>query len=543
MDRHDFAFKSTYAEMAPCGAGSGLAWAIDNVLEAWDDIAKLPRAPGAGPAAITLGSAASLPFIPDGSVTAVVVDPPYADNVQYSELADFFYVWLKRTQGDHHPDWFSGYLSDHDEEAVVNLNRHRAAAAGGARGSAKDARADAHRFYQAIMAASFREARRVLRDDGALTVMFTHKQQSAWESLFASLIEAGFTITATWPIKTESEHSLHQARKNAAQSTVILVARKRTAGAGVGFFDAEMRRAIARRARETAERLRREGLNPVDQLVGAFGPAIEVFSQYDSVRSPTGEVVGVGQAIEEASDEVSRWRIEQVAAQGLAGVEPEGQFALLCWDVLAAAEFRFNEASLLGRAVGMDVNQLIAAGLVTKTGENIKMLSAKERRRDRPLAAGEAVETLFGPVPVRTRVSAANALKVHPSDPSFRTALDGCHALALRYLEATTPSAGIGSASALARQQSWLYDSPAARLMEALVRVAPPAVRFEKGATSAAARFPEFRAWHALLEPLFRIKPPEWIETVPLQANLPTMGDSDVVEDEDDASGDDSDES
>ena len=59
------------------------------------------------------------------SLAAVVVDPPYDDNVQYSELADFFYVWLKRTQGYRHPDWFATYLCDHDEEAVVNLSRFR----------------------------------------------------------------------------------------------------------------------------------------------------------------------------------------------------------------------------------------------------------------------------------------------------------------------------------------------------------------------------------------------------------------------------------
>ena len=72
--------------------------------------------------------------------------------------------------------------------------------------------------------------------------------------------------------------------------------------------------------------------------------------------------MGVDKAIEEASDSVSTWRIEQLAERGLEGVEPEGRFALLCWDVLGAAEFRFNEAKLLGHAVGMDVDQLIVAG-------------------------------------------------------------------------------------------------------------------------------------------------------------------------------------
>ena len=103
------------------------------------------------------------------------------------------------------------------------------------------------------MTDTFAECRRILRDDGVLTVMFTHKKQEAWESLFNSLIEAGFTITATWPVKTESEHSLHQAKKNAAQSTVILVARKRLPCAGVGYFDARMQEEIRQAARKSAD--------------------------------------------------------------------------------------------------------------------------------------------------------------------------------------------------------------------------------------------------------------------------------------------------
>ena len=91
------------------------------------------------------------------------------------------------------------------------------------------------------MAEAFTECHRIFRDDGVLTVMFTHKKQEAWVSLFNSLIRSGFSITATWPVKTESENSLHQAKKNAAQSTVILVARKRGIKAGTGYFGPQMR--------------------------------------------------------------------------------------------------------------------------------------------------------------------------------------------------------------------------------------------------------------------------------------------------------------
>jgi len=513
FDRHDFAFKTTFSEMAPCGSGEGLAWAIDNVLDAYEGICKLPGSPKATPATVYFGSATSMPQIEDGSITAVVVDPPYADNVQYSELADFFYVWLKRTQGHRRPEWFSTYLCDHTEEAVVNLARHR----DGGEKSAAEARAEANAFYQRLMGQLFRECRRILRDDGVLTVMFTHKKQEAWEALFTSLIQAGFTITATWPVKTESQHSLHQARKNAAQSTVLLVARKRRPDAGVNYFDA-IREEIRERARAKANQLKKEGLNAVDQLVGSFGPAMEVYSRYAEVRTDTGDPVGVAAAIDEASDAVSEWRIEQLSMRGLEGVEPEGRFALLCWDVLGAAEFRFNEAKLLGHAVGMSVDSLVAAGLVTKSGESIRMVPARERRRDQALKPEEYQETLFGPVSRgRKNVSKRDALKVHPNDPGFGTAMDGCHALALAYLEAGGGAGGIGAARAVANRQRWSRESPVARLMEALVLAAPEAVRYDRGKPSVASMFPEFRVWHSLLKPLFGIEPPDWSEKSPPQ--------------------------
>lgn len=508
FDRHDYAFKATFAEMAPINAGAGLEWAIDNVLEAYEELAKLPRHPDAKPVEISLGSATSMPQIEDGSITAVVVDPPYADNVQYSELADFFYVWLKRTQGHRRPEWFSTYLTEHDQEAVVNVARHRE---GGAK-KAGEARVDANQFYEKLMAETFAECRRILRDDGVLTVMFTHKKQEAWEALFQALITAGFSISATWPVKTESEHSLHQARKNAAQSTVLLVCRKRPDGAGTGYFDRQMEREIRDAARNAADRLKGEGLNAVDQLVGAFGPAVAVYSRYDTVRTDTGMPVPVGKALDEAADAVADWRIQQLAQHGLEGVEPEGRFALLCWAVLQAAEFRFNEAKLLGHAAGMDIDQLVTAGLVTKTGDKITMVSARDRRRAKALEPIEATALLDGIAPVK-RGRKKVVLQIHPNDPSFRTAIDACHAIALAYLEAGGGNAGIGAARGLIARQRWNADSPVARLMAALVEATPEALRVDPataGKTSPVTRYPEFYTWHQLLKPLFEIEPPDW---------------------------------
>lgn len=192
FDRHDFSFKFTYSEMAPVSSSGGLAWAIDSTISAYDELARLPVANARQPITLTQGSATSLISLADNSLEAIVVDPPYSDNVQYSELADFFYVWLKRNQVHRRPEWFSNLLCDNEQEAVKNDARFR-----GAKRSAKEAASEAQAHYQKLMTDIFGEARRVLNPSGVLTVMFTHKKQEAWEALFSSLVAAGFTITAT----------------------------------------------------------------------------------------------------------------------------------------------------------------------------------------------------------------------------------------------------------------------------------------------------------------------------------------------------------
>ena len=300
---------------------------------------------------------------------------------------------------------------------------------------------------------------------------------------------------------------------------MLLVARKRDEGAGRHYFDDAMKAEIRSVAQKTAARLRGEGLNPVDQLVGAFGPAMEVFSRYDEVKTDTGDKVNVTDAIQIAADAVADWRVEQLAKRGLSGVDAESRFMLLCWDVLGAAEFRFNEAMLLGRSVGMDVGRLKETGLVLSTGDKVKLLPAKERRREKPVRTQEdQLELLALPKKGRAKISR----KVHPNDEFFVSAIDMCHALALRYAENGGGQAGIGACKGMALQQGWNAESPCANLMEALVKAAPQGVRFAgKGKKKTMAdEFPEFRAWHAMLKPIFGITPPEWKELLAPQTEL-----------------------
>ena len=242
FNRHDFAFCWSHAEMAPLIAGLGYDWAIGQTAKCIDELVALVRSEAKGntgglfeeanaaeyippPVTITCKPGDSLDHIEDGSIDLVVMDPPYYDNVMYAELSDFFYVWLKRTAGHVFPELFRRHLTDKDNEAVANPAKFR---------DQKGAGALARRDYQERMASIFAECRRTLKPDGVMTLMFTHKATGAWDALTKGLMEAGFAITASWPINTEAEGSLHIKNKAAANSTVFLVCRPR-----IGDFEAE----------------------------------------------------------------------------------------------------------------------------------------------------------------------------------------------------------------------------------------------------------------------------------------------------------------
>ena len=244
---HDFSFKWSYAEMAISCRGLGLEWSIKDMDKCLSAIlsmtghpepadqtgmsveavqAGLPaptEAPAsiASPARVIRGDARDLP-LDDASVDCVVFDPPYEENVCYAELSDFFYVWLKRTAGYVFLDDFADYLTEKDQEAISSPARFKNRAA-----KSKSAKMLALADYQEKMAEIFAECRRVIKDDGIATVMFNHKSTAAWDALTVGLIDAGFAITRTWPVKTEAESSIHIKGRAAARTTILLICRPR----------------------------------------------------------------------------------------------------------------------------------------------------------------------------------------------------------------------------------------------------------------------------------------------------------------------------
>ena len=435
FDRHDYAFVWSYGEMAPLVTGLGYDWAVKKTAKCIRELVSLVRPPRALPAnglfaeatdapppprmTITCKPAHDLDHLGDASVDVVVMDPPYYDNVMYAELSDFFYVWLKRTAGHVFPELFRRRLTDKENEAVANPARFA---------RQKGAKARASRDYQARMAAIFSECRRVLKPDGVMTLMFTHKATGAWDALTTGLIEAGFFITASWPINTEAAGSLHIKDKAAANSTIFLVCRPRTSEPAAGLaappmaaepvgtyagrptaaapsadlFWEDIEPTVAGAVRRRVGEFQEAGITGVDLYLASFGPALEEFSRhwpvrrgrprveparlrgtrrqhlFDEARDPYAAVPE--DALDVARREVKRWRLQQLTAMEAGDdLDPTTAFFVLAWDAFEAPVFAYDEALRLARAAGVDLDGQIVGRLAEKRGSDLRLWDSARR--------------------------------------------------------------------------------------------------------------------------------------------------------------------
>ncbi|MFY9341674.1 MAG: DUF1156 domain-containing protein [Planctomycetota bacterium] len=409
FNRHDFAFCWSYAEMAPIIAGLGYDWAFESTGKALEELIELlghDSSPRDKPAlfakrqshdvTITCGSGDRLDHIADASVDAVVMDPPYYDNVMYAELADYFYVWLKRTAGLLYPDVFSAHLTDKEREAVANAAKFKGHSRVQGSGGAKERAA---RDYRERMQAIFTECRRVLKPDGVMVLMFTHKATGAWDALSKGLVDAGFVISASWPVNTEAEGSLHIKGKNAAKSTIFLVCRPRAAGDGKVSYWEDVEHEVVERVREKVAEFQHAGIGGVDLYLACFGPALEVFSRHWPLqrgRPAQKPEVGRSKKLRLREDEdfdpyavrpedalmaartaVKEWRIHQLASvRRQAHLDPITEWFVLAWDTFQTPVFPADEALKLARVVGVPFEQLRGRVLELKSDDVILWDSA-----------------------------------------------------------------------------------------------------------------------------------------------------------------------
>ena len=227
------------------------------------------------------------------SLDIIVTDPPYYDAIPYSDLMDFFYIWLKRSLLGLSPDYdrvFSAPLSPkwdkekQDGELIDDESRHD-----GNSGTSKKA-------YENGMFRAFQMCDAALKPDGRLVIVFAHKEPDAWETLVSAIIQAGFIVDGSWPIQTEMTNRTRSQTSAALASSVWLVCRKRPESTRPGWDNRvleDMRANIGLRLRQFWD----AGIRGPDFVWAATGPALEAYSQYPAVKKANqpGEALGVGE--------------------------------------------------------------------------------------------------------------------------------------------------------------------------------------------------------------------------------------------------------
>lgn len=354
-----------YAEMCPINKGAG-DWrsSIEQVARTIEHTANTQRFS----ANLLRGTATRLP-IDDNELDAIITDPPYYDAVPYADLSDYFYVWLKRSIGYLFPEHFRTPTTPKSQEAVQNRIRHD--------GDSLRAKV----FFEDMMAQAFSEMRRVLKPEGQATVVFAHKSTEAWETLIGALIRAGFKVDSSWPLRTELGSRLRAQNAAALASSTFINCTKRTLG-GIGYFN-DVRREMISAIRPQLAGFWESGIRGADFFMSAIGPGLESYSKHDEVRRISGEVVKVGEFLDEVRKIVMEFALEQVlGAKSLGSVDAPTQFALLSlWGY--GSDLPYDEARKLAQSVGVELAEI--EGMIKVKGDRVAVQTLKERAKDKHL--------------------------------------------------------------------------------------------------------------------------------------------------------------
>jgi putative DNA methylase len=304
------------------------------------------------------------------SLTGLLIstDPPYYDNIGYSDLSDYFYVWLRRSLRGVNGGLLGTMLVPKAEELVANPYRH-----GG--------RAGAEEFFESGFEQIFENARRVADGDYPITVYYAFKQSevddqgeasTGWDTILGSMVRAGWSVTATWPVRSEKPGRSVGIGTNALASSIVLALRPRPADAPVidrkGVL-AELRASLATSLRE----LQQGSIAPVDLAQAAIGPGMSVFSKYLRVVEPSGRDMSVRDALRAINAVLDEVRSEQ-----------EGDFDVdTRWCVAWFESHGFDvgsygDAETLANARNASVTALARGGVLTSGGGKVKLLAPSE---------------------------------------------------------------------------------------------------------------------------------------------------------------------
>lgn len=345
-----------FTETFPLGLKSGGSFVVSlhNLAKA------IPQIPGQPiPGIATQADAASRSY----AGMLVDTDPPYYDNIGYSDLSDFFYVWLRRALRAIHPELLSTMLVPKSDELVANPYRH-----GGAYG--------AKQFFETGFEHVFDHARETATNEYPIAVYYAFKQSESdeggeastgWETILGSMIHSGWRVTATWPVRTERTGRMIGNGTNALASSVVLALRPRPDDAPTtdrrGFI-AAMKRELGPALRE----LQQGGIAPVDLPQSAIGPGMAVFSRYAKVIESDGSEMTVRSALGRINEMLDELLTEQEG-----DFDPTTRFAIAWYRSNGYQAGAFGDAENLARARATAVSAMERGGILSARAGKVQL--------------------------------------------------------------------------------------------------------------------------------------------------------------------------
>jgi putative DNA methylase len=305
-------------------------------------------------------------------------DPPYYDNIAYADLSDFFYVWLRRCLSVVEPDLFSTLLVPKKQELVADPHRFD--------GSRKAAQA----FFEDGFGKAFARMRQTQHPDFPLTVFYAFKQVEAdedeggngafastgWETMLEAMLQSGFQVGATWPMRSERPGRARDVGSNALASSIVLACRPRPDSAPITTRK-DFLSALKSELPHALRNLQKGNIAPVDLAQAAIGPGMAVFSRYKKVLETDGSPMRVRTALA-----LINQGLDEVLSELESEFDPDTRWALAWFEQHQFDEGLYGEAEVLATAKALSISHLAEAGLLHSRAGKVRLLRRDELPED-----------------------------------------------------------------------------------------------------------------------------------------------------------------
>lgn len=317
----------------------------------------------------------------NGTVSPIIsTDPPYYDNIGYADLSDFFYVWLRRSLDGVYPNLFGTMLVPKLQELVALPYRFG--------GSKKKAQG----FFEEGLGQAFRRMREKANPDYPITVYYAFKQteseasenghgvmavaSTGWETMLEGLMEAGFQITGTWPVRTELGNRMVGLGTNALASSVVMVCRSRPEGTPIASRR-DFQNALRRELPEALSVMIRENIAPVDLAQSAIGPGMAIYSRYSQVLENGGSPLRIRTALQ-----LINAQLDAVLSEQEGDLDDDSRFCLSWYEQFGTNEGDYGLAETLSKAKNTSMRGLERAGVLVQRSGKVRLLKHSELPED-----------------------------------------------------------------------------------------------------------------------------------------------------------------